>query len=170
MKKTIIALAAGLACSFTSPTNAEARTTKNALHLGSLSLSTARPVDAAVSGSVKAMRNFKKEFPKIEGQPWSSVKDGWVANFSQHETSTRVFYDQRGNWEYTINYYGEQQMPRNIRAEVKSIYYDYSITGVEEVHVRDQVVYFVHMQDEKTLKMVRVTDDGVDLMEDFNKQ
>lgn len=168
MKKTILVFAAGLVCSLATISFAEAQNTKNILLLtaGSTLEKTASPTTGINS---RAMRDFKKNFPTVEGATWSSIKDGWVASFVQQDIRSTVVYNEHGDWQFTINYYGEHHLPSEVRAAVKSTYFDCSISGVEEVHVQDKTVYLVHLQDEKTWKKVRVYEGEMELIENFDK-
>jgi len=170
MKNVILALA-GVVVSITTMGTAHAQTPKNMMLLSGPSLETISPSTSASAADVnnRALRDFKKSFPKAEGEEWSQLKDGWLVTFKQDDVRRRVVYNSRGDWQFSIYYYGENRLPTDVRATVKSQYFDYSITGVEEVHVGDKVAYLVHMQDEKTWKLVRVCDDTMDVLEDFNK-
>jgi hypothetical protein len=70
---------------------------------------------------------------------------------------------------FTISYYDEKKLPDEIRSIVKSTYYDYSITCVEEIHIDSKIIYIVHMQDDKTWKNVRICDGEMEIVEDFDK-
>ncbi|MGI8952391.1 MAG: hypothetical protein ACR2FN_12510 [Chitinophagaceae bacterium] len=66
--------------------------------------------------------------------------------------------------------YDETKLPHDVRAQVKSTYYDYAITTVDEVHYQGQIVYLVHMQDANTWKIIRVNSDGeMDVYQAFDK-
>ncbi len=55
-------------------------------------------------------------------------------------------------------------------ALVKSQYYDYTITLVEEIEVpMKPLVYVVHMEDSATLKNVRVSDREMEVLEEYKK-
>jgi len=68
-----------------------------------------------------------------------------------------------------VSYYDEKNLPVEIKAIVKPIYYDYTISRVEEVHANDQIVYFVHLQNDSRLKTVKVCEGEMDLIEDLPK-
>jgi len=170
MKNSLIALVAGFAFSVALSTNAHAQTQKNVLML--TSPETLAPITGfvpAANVSSRALRDFKRTFPSVADEQWSQIKDGWLATFSRDGVRSKVVYSNHGDWQFTIDYYGEQKLPTEVRNEVKSSYFDYSISGVEEVHVQDKDIYIIHMQDAKTWKVVRVADGEMELIEDFNK-
>jgi hypothetical protein len=117
----------------------------------------------------KASREFKKTFKDVNNEKWYSIKNGFLAEFSLNTTKNRVVYDKKGNWKYTVSYYDEKNLPAEIRAIVKPVYYDYTISRVEEIHANDQIIYIVHVQNDSSLKTLRICEDQMDLIEDFPK-
>ncbi len=119
--------------------------------------------------STKAIKDFNNTYKGVTDAIWSKIQDGYVAWFKLHGIVNRTYYDKRGNWHFNISYYDEKNLPRDVRATVKSVYYDYNITGVEEIRVEDKVVYIVHVEDEKTLKTLKIQDGEMDIMQEFTK-
>lgn len=117
----------------------------------------------------KAMHDFKQTFRKVNNEKWYSIKNGYLAEFNMDASKNRVVYDKKGNWKFTVSYYEEKNLPDEIRAIVKPVYYDYSISRVEEVHAGDNIVYFVHIQNESRLKTLKVSEGEMDLIEDLPK-
>jgi hypothetical protein len=119
--------------------------------------------------SFKAIKDFNKSFKGATAVDWYKIVDGFLATFTQDNKFNRAFYDKKGNPTFTITYYDGKKLPRDIRAMVKSTYYDYDIPYVEEVNGGGKVVYFVHLEDEKSWKKLRVSEDGMEMIEDFTK-
>ena len=117
----------------------------------------------------KATRDFKRTFKEVNNEKWYSIKTGFLAEFNLNTIKNRVFYDKKGNWKFTVSYYDEKHLPVEIRAIVKPVYYDYTISRVEEVHAGDQIIYIVHVQNDSSLKTLRVCEGEMDLIEDFSK-
>ena len=108
--------------------------------------------------SKKAIRNFKAEFGKADATKWYQLSNGFAAHFTVNNIQNRSYYDQKGNWLYSTQYYDEKKLPADIRKIVKSTYYDFSISGVQEIRVADKIIYLVHIKDETNLKTIRVCD------------
>ena len=120
--------------------------------------------------SVRAIRDFEKRFGKATDAQWYKAGEGYVVKFTNETIQYRSVYNSWGNWIYTIKYYKEAIMPRDVRARVKSSYYDYTITQVEEIEQPDSpVVYIVHMYDDTTWKNVKICDGEMEVVEDFDK-
>ena len=81
-----------------------------------------------------------------------------------------VAYGKKGKWSYTIQRYHEKKLPTDIRARVKSIYYDYTILNINEVHVPQQenTIYILNLQYNQHFKTVRVCGDDMDVIADYH--
>ena len=123
--------------------------------------------------NVAAVRDFVKRYNEPDNTRWYKMKDGsLLVKFELPDHAFRVAYTSRGAWIYSIQTYHEKQMLREVRAIVKSTYYDYSITQVEEInHVDgDGIVYIVHLMDDNGWKTVRVCNGTMDEMETLYKK
>ncbi len=84
---------------------------------------------------------------------------------------TMTAYNKNGKWIYTIQRYSPDNLDKNITDKVRSVYYDYGVTAIEKVEQPGMnVVYVVHLENEKSLKTVRLTDDEMELVQDFVKR
>jgi hypothetical protein len=119
--------------------------------------------------STKALRLFKKTYKNISNEKWYIISNGYLAEFTIHDIKNRVVYDRNGSSCFYIQYYNEKKFPDKLTKIVKPFYYDYTIASVEEVQVSDKVFYIVHLQNETSLKTLRVTDDEMELIADFTR-
>ena len=127
----------------------------------SAAVSLAETPAIAASGSEvankKAVKNFNRDYHEASAN-WYALRQGYMASFNKEGKIDKVFYDNKGRWMHTLEYYSEKQLPKTIRATVKSVYYDYPITGVLQVYTENNTAYFVYMQDELTSITVRIVD------------
>jgi hypothetical protein len=127
--------------------------------------------DATVAAiSSKALKNFGHAFKGVTNVSWAKISDGFSAYFIQNGNVNRSYFDKKGNLMYTVVTYDGSKLPRDVRAIVKSKYYDCEIPLVEEIHTIDQVVYLVHLKDDSSWKKVKVCDGDMQLLEDFEKK
>jgi hypothetical protein len=121
---------------------------------------------------VKAMRDFLKRNEAAEHVEWMQVDNGYVVKYhDQNDLPCRSVYNSKGCYRYTIKQYGEDRMNEEVRRQVKSMYYDYTITLVEEVELPlKPVIYIVHLENSNTLKNLRVSDGYIEVIEDYRKQ
>lgn len=120
--------------------------------------------------NTRALRDFLKKYEKATDVVWYGVDKGFIVRFRIDSALSRSAYTARGQWVYTIKQYYEKQMLRNLRAMVKSSYYDYEITLVEEIEQPNQPVkYIVHLQDDVCWKNLLVSDGKMEVIEDRKK-
>jgi hypothetical protein len=120
---------------------------------------------------IKAVRDFLKRNKTAFDAEWFTIEKGYEVRYTGRNNSRcRTVYNCYGAFVYTIKQYSEDQMPREVRSIVKSVYYDYTITLVEEVEQpRVPVAYIIHMQDNTTLKNVTVCDGAMEVMEEYKR-
>lgn len=127
------------------------------------------PVAHASGISAKALRHFSEAFAGVTGVQWSVVVSGYMAQFTANGVVTRDFYDAKGNWRYTIKYYDGKQLTAGVASTVRSVYYDYAILSVQEVVLANKTIYLVNIEGDKKLKTIRVCNDEVEVMNEYDE-
>ena len=120
--------------------------------------------------NIKAVRNFARLYKGVEHTHWYNVDNGLIVYFTENGIKGRANYDSDGKWLSTMRAYAEEYLPKDIRAQVKREYYDFSITWVNEITNEKQLYYIVHMQDNSSWKNVMVYDGEMTVVEDRVKQ
>ena len=171
MKKIHLFIAAISLIAMAAGSNVNAQTTKNISFLTDVKtmekvVALSEPFGAINS---RAMRDFKRSYPDVDDAQWYSFKDGFAAKFNDEGTEHMVTYNRIGDWQYTISNYDEKKLPESVRAIVKSTYYDYTISLVQEINMHTQTIYLIHMQDASTWKTLKIADGEMSILEDFNK-
>jgi hypothetical protein len=119
--------------------------------------------------SAKAFKTFSRQFKNVSNADWEMTATGaFVASFRDEKTSSKVYYNENGSYICTIKRYAESELPQSVRHMVKSTYYDYAITSVDEIQ-SEATVYLVHIVFGNNCKTIRVTDEGMDIYEDLTK-
>lgn len=108
----------------------------------------------------KAADDFKDRFGSPAGTRWFSDKNGFTSYFKVDGFTDKVCYDKKGNWKYSTIFYGESKLPKDVRAEVKSVYYDMSITQVEEIQTLNGKGYVVNLEDKTTIRIIKLNEEG----------
>lgn len=121
--------------------------------------------------NTKAMRNFVKSYESAVDPEWVSLKDGgYLCRFVIDNVRCRAFYGEKGAWLLTLASYEENKLPRDIRAIVRNSYYDHTITYVDEISVPGRSkIYLVQIQDDKGIKMLRVSDGEMETVRELVK-
>jgi len=118
----------------------------------------------------KILKNFYRSYGEKPGAKWSKTDNGFAVSFKNNNMNTNVYYKNSGSVEYKINYYFEDQLPKDVRHIVKSNFYDYSITQVSEVHKNGSIGYFVKIEDKYFIKTVRVLNEEWEVVESLVKK
>lgn len=121
------------------------------------------------AAAVKATAQFWKTFGESRGEKWYPLSNGFLAEFTENNIQVKVVYGQTGNWVYTLRQYTAKELPADIRAQVKSWYYDDTITWVKEVIQPQSTVYLIHIENETRWKTIRVCEGEMEVVQDFKK-
>lgn len=120
--------------------------------------------------NVRAVRDFVSRYSDAENVKWNNSNGSYIAVFFRDSMQHRVVYTSRGDLIYIMKYYEEKQMARNIRAQVKSTYYDYKIFVIQEIETPDRpTVYIVNLQGESDWKKVKLCQGEMEVMEEFKR-
>lgn len=99
-----------------------------------------------------------------------SSKSGYVVHSVIDGRKAMTAYDKKGKWVYTIQQYSIDNLDKNIVDRVRSVYYDYGVTGIQKVEQPGMdAVYIVHIENTKTLKLIRLTSDEMEVVQDLTK-
>lgn len=128
-------------------------------------------VPDAKSIHTRAIKDFETRFNNVADARWYSDGNGFVSYFVRDGYGSRAFYDKKGRWQYSLIFYGEDKLPKDIRTMVKSTYFDMAITLVEEVHTNDGKGYVIYLEDKSNIKLVKVNSEReMSVMQDLTKE
>ena len=122
--------------------------------------------------SPKALKDFSKTYKNATSESWEKIKDGCATRFILNDVMNSIYYNTKGRWAGSVKGYSEDKMPHDIRNIVKQEYYDYSIIYVEEVETIGSngiPTYVIHLEDKNNIKLVRIGDRQMDVMEEYKK-
>jgi hypothetical protein len=120
--------------------------------------------------NVRAMRDFVNRYGDAADALWHQTNNNYVAVFVRDGIQHRVIYTSRGDLSYVMKYYEESNMPRNIRAQIKSTYYDHKIFIVQEIESPDHpTIYIVNLQGDGEWKKVKLCQGEMEVLEDHKK-
>ena len=121
--------------------------------------------------NIWAVRDFMDRFDKVDNVIWfPTLKGGYEAYFVQDGYGDRVMYDKKGGWQLSLINYNEDKLPRDIRTAVKSVYFDFDIILIEEVHTIEGIEYIVYLEDKSNIRLVKLNKEGeMEVLQDLNK-
>ncbi len=120
--------------------------------------------------NAKAIKDFQVRFADAEAK-WFEDANGFTSYFVKDGYGDRAHYDKKGHWQYSLIFFGEDKLPRDVRAAVRSTYFDMNITLVEQVQTNAGKVYIVHLEDKTNIKILKINDDcEMEIMQDLTRQ
>ena len=119
--------------------------------------------------AVRASRDFWSRSGERSDEQWFKLGAGYQAEFTEASAKGQYMYDRKGKWVYSILTYGEEKLPEEVRQQVRSKYYDFSIRWVKEVRENENLVYVVHMESAGEWKDVAVQEGQMRVLNSFCK-
>lgn len=93
-----------------------------------------------------------------------------MCRFYVHNNLHRAFYTQNGQWVSTVSSYTGNKLDKKISDNVKSVYYNYDIVFVDQIDMTgNKTIYVVEIQNEKLIRKVRVENDEMEILQEFEK-
>jgi hypothetical protein len=135
-------------------------------------LMTTEPINAVgLSALGKAEKSFYKAYPEATKVEWSTLGDKTsMCRFYVHNNLHRAFYTQNGQWVSTVSSYTGNKLDKRISDNVKSVYYNYDIIFVDQIDMTgNKTIYVVEIQNEKLIRKVRVENDEMEIIQEFEK-
>ena len=119
--------------------------------------------------AVRAVRDFLKREGDGKEEKWYKTSEGYLAEFDAGGREGKYFYNQKGNWSFSILTFGEKGLPEDIRRMVRSTYFEYSISWVKQVTGVQGFSYVVHIENAAAWKELVIHDDEMQVWKAFDK-
>ncbi len=94
--------------------------------------------------NIKAVRQFRKSHPEAVAS-WSQHKDHYFVDFKEDDIRQKIAFNKKGAMTYALKYYNASQVPEHAKKSVKSTYYDYQITGAQELTIGRETITLVQL-------------------------
>ena len=108
----------------------------------------------------KALNILHQMFSNARNVSWGTESKGLlVAYFETEGKKHKVGFDKKGNLDYTISYYREEQLPKPILLKVKQTYFGKSIFGVTEVNYLGVTAYLIILEDKTSWLHIKIIGD-----------
>ncbi len=155
MKKLILTIVAGLAMAITTTTYAEDK------------ISTDPPI---ANAQEKALKDFNKKAGSSVNPNLYTVDNGFILQLPSKDVNVRSAYNDKGNWVYTISRYTPANFSKKVVETVKDSYAGYNISSIEKIEQPGKnLVYVVSINNDKTIKTLRVSNNEVELIKNYQK-
>ena len=126
-------------------------------------------IEASVDRESKAFKNFKKSYPDVTNESWSTDKGYYFVKFKDGDVKNKIVYTRNGKIDYALKLYSNESfLPRSIISAVKGTYYDYKILDAQELILKHRTVYLVKITDSNSWKTIRVSDGNLEEIENYS--
>lgn len=123
-----------------------------------------------LTANEKVAKDFHQRFKSSLNPTINSSGDGFIVQSRIDGHNITSAYDKKGNWVYTIKLYPTENLSLNIINIVKGSFDNYFITTMEKVdQPGNESVYIVHMENSDSFKTLRVVNNEVELVQNFQK-
>ena len=143
---------------------------------------TPRPIKIADAGThntlmaelkvknVKSFNHFTKAYPDAILQKIREERDGTHINATINGNKLKVLYDNKGKFHNAVLVYPASDLNEKIADQVMQYFPGFTVFGtVIEVTVRNKSALLVMIENRKGWKRVRITDEGINVYEEYLK-
>ena len=128
------------------------------------------PMAAFHNIPIKAVRSFRNTYLYVDNETWYKIPEGYRARFTEDGVLYLVTYNKKGKWMHTMRQYDETKLQRDVRAQVKSVFYDYNIVLIEEIeYFRKPLTYIIHMEDKVSFKNIIMSEREMEIITVIDK-
>jgi len=118
----------------------------------------------------RSFNHFKSTYPEAILQNISQEKDGTHIKATIKGNSLKVQYDLKGKFHDAVLTYPCSQLDETIADRVMQSFPGFIVFGIViDVTVRDKSALLVMIENRKSWKRVRITEDGMDVYEEYVK-
>lgn len=104
----------------------------------------------------KVARSFDHLFKDASDVKWTEVDKRFVAKFIMDDHRNQAVFTPNGILVYHLSYGFEKNLPKNVRAQIKSQYFDYNITSAIHIRQDDRSIWLTSLEDSQHIISVLV--------------
>ena len=111
--------------------------------------------------NIKAVREFYNSYGDNNNESWYTMNYGFRAKFVKDSVAFMADYNKKGAWIHTIKTFHENKLAPDIRRKVRSKYFDYHISLVQEIDSPAKVIYLVTIEDAGSWMVLQLWEDDM---------
>ena len=113
---------------------------------------------------------FHLQFPEALNDVWETIAGGYVVRFTNTKDIQHwVYLNKKGVVVGQMRYYPAAHLPSDVCKQVRSCYYDFTITSAKEIIHKNETAYLVTIEDESSWKVIQVIDRSMEVYEEHTK-
>ena len=126
-------------------------------------------VTSTSSVTQKVANAFEKAFPGAQNLKWYKMDKDYLAKFILKEMDHSTLYKQNGYMVYDISYGFQRHLPKELEQMVIRNYNNYRIFRAINVRFQGRDVWVVKLEGMKKYLTVRIEDNEIEEVEEFEK-
>jgi hypothetical protein len=111
--------------------------------------------------NIKAVRDFYNSYGDNNNESWYATNYGFRAKFVKDSVTFMADYTRKGAWMRTIKTFHENRLAPDIRRKVRSKYFDYHISLVQEIDLPAEVIHLVTIEDTGSWMVLQLWEDDM---------
>jgi len=117
----------------------------------------------------KVWKSFQNYYSNAQNAEWYQLNRKYLVKYMTEDKKNQAVFGKRGRLVYNISYGYENNLPEEIRKQVKSNYNDYNITAAIKVTQYKRTIWVVNVEDAKKMIQVKLEDGEMEEIESYNK-
>jgi hypothetical protein len=117
----------------------------------------------------KVSNSFDQLFKGAVGAEWVELNRNYSVNFVLDNQKSLAEFTKDGHLLYLIAYGKEEGMPADLRAMVKSTYFDYTINSTVKIKFEGRIFWIINLEDANQFIVLRVEDNDMDVIKKIKK-
>jgi hypothetical protein len=113
--------------------------------------------------NIQAARYFNKKCPEVTEQTWYNTSIGNQVVYKEKGITRQTLFNQRGEYEYTINFISAKDLPQNIWKYLNESFPGFAMQSVSEVQIAENLLYFVTIIQKNAQKSLTISDEDIQL-------
>jgi len=107
-------------------------------------------------------KSFSSYFAYPENPRWFRANKNYLVKFMIYNEQNRALFTRRGNLVYHISYGYENNLPEDLRNQIKNSYSGYEISRAIRVTESNRTIWVVNLEKGKELVLIRIEDDEME--------
>jgi hypothetical protein len=126
-------------------------------------------ISSMASVNIDVANAFRRTFPGAQQLQWYKYDKDYIAKFILKDMDHNSLFRKNGVMIYDISYGYEKNLPENVKDLVSKAYDNYKIIRSINIKAQGRDIWMVKMEGMKKYMMVRVEDNELEEVEEFNK-
>ena len=121
----------------------------------------------------RAVRHFLNNFTEAKNENWSVINHGYKVQYMWDGVLNAVYYDPKGYWSEIIKKFPEDKLPYEVTDLFKKRYYEDTFLYAESIEIIQsdkEPTYAVYVENEKSLKCLRIYGGVMELVKEIYKK